>query len=168
MMDAVKYDGSDQHDWLLAQWYVEVKTNGDLENLFFKNNRAISKVLAYFQRDTYVFFQVREGKIVRMAWLEPHMTGGSFGLWITRGLRGRVETIHWIEAACLIGFELYPVLLAVTKQQNLVDSMQRFGYTFVGSIPYLWDGETAWVLSLVKEDLPHERRKQRRRVHAVS
>ncbi len=166
-MDAVRYDGSDQHDALVAQWFLEIKNSGDLANLFCPTYQHLGRIYAFFQRECAMVFQVREGRIVRLAWFEPQMSGAFFGCWVTPALRSRVETIHWIEAVSLLGFEQYKVLIATTKQDKLLDVLQRFGYTLVGAIPYIWQGEAAWVLSLVKEDLVHGQRHQRRRDRAA-
>ena len=63
-------------------------------------------------------------------------------------------------------FNAYPVILGVTKQEKLLPIHERWGYTVVGKLPAIFDGEAGWLVVLTKEQYDVAKQ-QRHAKHAV-
>jgi len=83
--------------------------------------------------------------------MEPAMSGAFFGLWCRDIRRHGKGILEATEEALDYGLSWYPVLMGVTKQENLLDAHRKLGYNVMGKMPAIFDGEDAWVVYITRE-----------------
>ena len=84
------------------------------------------------------------------AWLEPALSGAFVGLWCQDKMRHTKALLETVEEALDYGLYQYPVLIGVTKQENLLDAYRRLGYNVLGKVPLIFDGEDAWIAHITR------------------
>jgi hypothetical protein len=158
------YRRTELHDLAMIKWYSELCRTGDLEKVFTKSAHPLSRFFECFASPRELFFDTTKGLITFAMWFEPVMTGGALvGLWIAPDRRHHPSTYKLLITLYSKAFEVYPLLMGITKQEELLKPHLKLGYTCNGRLPGIWDGEDAWLLTLTKEDFTHGRRSNGRR-----
>lgn len=88
-----------------------------------------------------------------VSWVFPFMGGGTWGLWVRQDKRAsgsRVGLSH-IMRSLDFATTRHPVIVNTTKQPEIIAKTQRLGYTYIGMIPLLFDGEDCHVLHMTRE-----------------
>jgi hypothetical protein len=147
------YSPGQELDIELVQWWEHLVRDGDLTKLVGSSLWPLSAFLAHFAACPTLLYDTDEHGWTVVAWVFPFMGGGTFGCWIRpdQRLGGSRKNLRCIVNALHRGFDLYPVLINTTKQDAIVPKTEALGYTYVGKIPYLFDGESCHVLYMTKE-----------------
>jgi hypothetical protein len=148
------YRPGDRADLPLLHWYAQLVAADDLAKLVGPSLFPLAAFLRHFTDPRCVLFYEADAQGWWIAaWVFPLMGGGTWGLWLRpdkraagsrRALAFIVETLH-------AALTLYPVLVNTTKQDDVVAKTKRLGYTYLGRIPYLFEGEPCHVLYLTRE-----------------
>lgn len=158
----ILYDRSVEHDLLVSQWWAQLHTDGDIETLIFRDSRSLSRFLEMLQPPTQLLFETDGTRIIFAAWFQPAFDGAFYSLWIAKEWRTVPKALDLVHQSYAIGFEQWPVLMGVTKQARLKKSHERLGYVwYEPPIPYLFDGEPAWLVVLTKERWEDGRRRKK-------
>ena len=144
-----RYDGSDAHDALVLGWWHTLVTTGDLARTFMASLHPVGAFLAFWRSpDRPLLFRADARGLWFAGWFEPMMAGASAGLWARADYRLTRVGLSAVETFLATGLARWPVLIGVTKQEKLLRAHTRLGYTVLGEVPHLWDGERAWVVVL--------------------
>ncbi len=99
-------------------------------------------------------------------WLEPILSGAFVGLWISpkyRTTKAAARVTHdFFDRAT----QAFPVLIGLTKQARLLPIHRTIGFTHLGTVPRLFDGDDAHVVVLTREGFEHGWKGRARRGHA--
>jgi hypothetical protein len=85
------------------------------------------------------------------AWFEPVISGTLMGIWVEPKYRRSREVAQLVGKIYDAALSTYRVILGITKQERLLREHVKVGYEIVGGVPYLYDGETAWMVCLTRE-----------------
>ncbi len=137
-------------DLLLLSWWHTMATCDDLERGFSVELAPCGAFLASMRQCDLVYVADDTG-IWFAAWFEPKMCGAFYGLWIRSDKRHNHISQQLVLDSMSYGLERYRVLVLATLHQRVVDQGVRFGFTFMGTIPHLFDGEPTHVAWLDEE-----------------
>lgn len=158
-----RYARRDYEAYLLAQWWAEITVDGSRDLLFMPPN-ALGSTMAYFESpDVTLIYEVDERGLWFAMWFAPIFTGLSASMWCRRDRRGRREHLAAAEWGYDTALTVVPTLVGVTTQQRLLKAHERLGYTVVGVIPNLVNGQDAWIVALTREGWQARKARQVRR-----
>lgn len=151
----IVYDRSADHDALLAQWWARLWDAHEFERAFDDALVPLGAFLGHWRTGPRTLWMWVDVQGVWMAvWFEPVFSGAFMGLWIRRDYRrggcGR-QSLAGIHAAHRWAFSRWPVVLVVTKQEQLLRPLRKLGYTEGMVIPRLWNGCDTWVLTTTEK-----------------
>lgn len=154
------YNPADEaHGLLMAQVWGQAKASGDLEAMVADQSKSLPRFLKMLEPPTVTVFWTDEHGIGVLGWFEPIFGFAFFSLWVRPDRREhRQETLETVRQVYELGFKVFPAVLGITKQERLLKSHQRLGYTVVGEMPGLFDGDNAWLVMLTKENFEAHRR----------
>jgi hypothetical protein len=139
-------------DAIIAQWWVQLTEIGDLEKTFGTGCGALSQFYKLLTEPDRLFLYDIDDQGIALAFLVSPIMGGAFlTVWVAPRHRASPSMLATIEDAYGRIFTGYPVLLGVTRQERLLRVHQRWGYTILGKVPHIFDGQDAWVVVLTKE-----------------
>ena len=145
------YQPGPEDDLALLKAWDELVTSGELEKTFGRGAMALSsflKMLAPPEHQT--FYEVDDEGIWLLFTLSPAFGAAFVTLWVAKRRRHSHHQLAVVELAYEAAFQGFSLLLGVTKQERLLAQHQRWGYTVVGQVPGLWDGEAAWIVTLTE------------------
>lgn len=150
------YEPGQCYDAELLAWYTRLVADGDLEKLVGPSLWPLGAFLEHFRSCPMLYYDADSDGWWFASWAFPFMGGGTWGVWFREDRRGKVvsgrQGMRHIRASLEAAFAQYPVLVNVTKQPVVVPKTEKLGYTYLGSIPHLFEGETAHVLALSREN----------------
>lgn len=150
-----EYVRGQDYDTALAAWYVQLVKDGDLEKILGSSLWALGAFMEHFRSCCFLLYEADELGWWYVSWLFPFMHGGTWGVWFRQDRRGRINShrvgVQHLRESLRRAFEIYPVLVNTTKQPAIVAKTRKLGYTYLGEIPLLFDGEPCHVLYLTKE-----------------
>lgn len=149
----IRYTGTLEEDILLSTWWTQLMLSGDWEKCFLTPRTGLSHFYAHFLRDTPLFYVERRGKVGVAAWIEPSLVGSTFfSLWIAPEYRGSRFAVKAAKDIFTHLFTTYQVILSITTQESLLDLYRKIGYTVIGQIQGLGNGQSpVWLLSLTAQ-----------------
>ena len=158
------YEPGQNLDIELVQWWERLARDGDLAKLVGSSLWPLASFLAHFASCPMLLYDTDAEGWTIVAWAFPFMGGGTFGCWIRPDQRsgGKRAHLRFVVNALRRAFDLYPVLVNTTKQDAVVPKTEALGYTYLGRVPYLFDGEPAHVLYMTKEQFSDYARKWKR------
>ena len=159
----ILYDYEYSHDLLLAQWWARMREAGEFGRIFTKDLRPLGSFLAYFRPPRSLVFLTDAQGMWFAAWFEPVMSGAFAGLWLRPDYRRKKAGLEAVKSALELGLKRWPVLIGVTRKQELLRAHERLGYTVLGEIPGLAEGEPTWIVVLTQEGFNGHGRQGRRR-----
>ena len=150
----ILYSQGDQTaDDLLAQWWMRMRDEGELETTLLPSAHALGGFYKIFQAGADLVFEVDDHGIWIAAWAERFMAGAMFGLWIRKDKRGKPSTLKKLLEIYDLTFQQgVCAIMGVTRQPTLLPAHRKLGYNIGGKIPGLWDGHDAWFVVLTRED----------------
>lgn len=143
------YQPGPDDDLLMLKAWDELVTSGELEKTFGSGSLSLSswfKSIAPPGHQT--FYEVDDEGIWLLFTLSPAFGAAFVTLWVARRHRHSPSRLAAVELAYEAAFQGFSLLLGVTKQERLLAQHERWGYTVVGRVPGLWDGEDAWIVTL--------------------
>lgn len=149
--DLIRYDGSINHDYLLARWHQELVETNELLTTFSEQAAPLGAFMGYFRDKVGLWFAVDNNRITYAVWYEPVMSGVFLSTWCAIDYRRHRTLPLRFESVLDAATQLWPVILCVTRQPHLFPEMQKFGFQYVGEIPGLWDGTTISLLQLTRQ-----------------
>lgn len=149
----IVYQPSVANDLLLARWWGELHSSGEIQRMLMRDAHTLSGFMRMLQSPTILVLDTDEQGIWFAMWFEPIMSGAFVGVWIAERARHTKTAYDAVQRAHKTALQTTPILIAITKQEKLLDEFERFGYDRLCRIPRLFDGEDAWVLALTLEGL---------------
>lgn len=146
------YQAGQNLDLELLHWWTRLNQDGELDKLLGPSRWALGPFIADFSTCPLLMYDRDEIGWRYASWIFPFMGGGAFGCWIRPDLRlkGSRQSYNAFIETMRQGFKLYDVLVITTKQVPVVHKARKLGYTSNGEIPFLFEGETAYVLHMTK------------------
>ena len=138
----------------LLVWYMQLWQCEDMDKLLDHSLWSLSAFMRHFTDPNAILFYIEdEGGWYAAAWVFPMASGGSWGLWIRKDKRftGNRDMMNFIMETLAHGLDKYPVLVNATKQAEIVEKTERLGYTNMGKIPGLFDGQDCYLLYMTRE-----------------
>lgn len=150
----IGYSGKPEQDQLLADWWMRMDADGDLPRTFAAGSRTMRE-LFHMMAPPQVLFYERDAEGIWFAcWVEQLLSAACVGVWCrTDRRRSKGLLFSFLEALDLI-LRFAPVVIGITRHENLLASHTRLGYTVLGAVPNLFEGTTAgWVMVLTRDRL---------------
>lgn len=148
--ELIEYVPCPMHDILMFQWFGAICHTGEVRKLFLPYLWTISKFLEHLVKLPCVF-KTDDNGIWFWASYAPMLSGAQFDMWIRKDKRHTKACVEAMGEALERGFQHWPVLIGLTTQENLLDAHKRMGYSVVGKVPSLWEGQDVWVMHVTKE-----------------
>lgn len=147
----LEYKPDMQFDAILLQWYTDVVTSGAIKDLFNFRSRTLSGFYAALQPPIRLFVQLDERGMWFAAIVTPIFAGAELDIWVREDKR---KSKAWFESmfeALELCFTNYGTVIGLSTYEN-VATLERLGYTILGKIPNLWDGDRdLWVMYVTRE-----------------
>lgn len=160
------YTPGTEGDGPLLVWYSKLVESGDLQKIAGQSVWSLSGFMGQFTRpDASVFFAADERGWWAVAWGCPFVGGANWGFWLREDKRGGTEGPDFLFEFQTVAFEYFPVLIAVTKQESVVGKLTQLGYTVLGPVPYLFEGEPCYISYLTRDDFMQHARDWKEQIH---
>lgn len=150
------------HGMLLARWWAELHENKELLKTFSSEALPLPGFYKTFE-NAILSFEADEKGIWFACWCVPSLSGAFFSLWIAKRKRKSKAAYRLTMKCYKEALAIWPVLMGITKQQALLEEHKKLGYEIVGRIPYVWDGDEAWLVVLTQEKFRGNRKFSARR-----
>lgn len=144
------YEPSEEHDRWLRQWFAIMQHDDELERTFGQGVKTVDDLLHVMQEPATVYLETDETGPWFVSWIVPAgMDAAYFNLWVAKEHRHQyaIERIYQVLKCVFI---IFRVALVVTRQDQLANNAVRFGFTHLGVIPEIFDGQAAHVLYFSK------------------
>lgn len=152
--DVDLYKPGQDGDVELLHWYGQLVNCGDLQKLVGPSLYPLAPFMRHFiDPSVDLFYLSDENGWWIVGWTFPLMGGGTWGLWVRPESRrpGRARTaMTFIMDSLDLATQRFPVVVNTTKQPPVVAKTQRLGYTYLGVVPLLFEGEDCHVLHLTR------------------
>lgn len=147
------YNFGTNGDLPLLTWWAELGATGDLEILMGPSAQPISGFLHSLAPPTVILYEEDEKGWWIVVTITPFMGGALWGLWIRPDVRhtGRREGLRFIRNSLEIALASFPVVVNIARTDEVVAKTLKLGYTYVGVVPYLFDGTDCHVMHLTRE-----------------
>lgn len=148
------YQPGQRGDVELLTWYSQLVAGDDLQKLVGPSLFGMAAFLRHFTSPELTLWYIGdEHGWWGVAWCFPILGGGSWGLWLRPDKRGSGsrEVMAFTMDTLALAVSVYPVLVNTTKQAPVVAKTERLGYTYLGVIPRLFEGEDCHVLYMTSE-----------------
>ncbi len=144
------YTAQPMEDVWIANWHSELVQSQELEKIFFDKPYSLSSLYRIFAPPRSLFYGLdyAEEVISFAMWLEPSYFGAFFGMWIHPRRRYSPRHFRRFQVAMAMAMEFYPLLIAVTMQEHLTDSLHRLGFDRIGIIKNFVDGKPGWLFTM--------------------
>lgn len=156
-MPLALYRTTPQMDMFLSKVYTDIVYAGDGEKVLGERMQSLFGFLSGCQPPNICILGFDAGpRELNGAWMwtlmEPCYDGGFFSMWI-RPEKRRTKQAFALAWECYERFfDEFPVLLGVTHQEDLLEEHQRLGYTLLGKVRNLKQGQDVWIMTIHKED----------------
>ena len=146
-----KYASTPEEDIMIYLWWVEMRANGELGEVFASNCQSLGNFFPLFKPPNWLFYK-RDAKGPQlMLWASQLLSAVSVGIWLAPRSRIDPEVYRAVQLIYHALFQVYPVNVGITKRKKLLTTFESLGYNVVGKIDGLLDGETTWIVHLSKE-----------------
>lgn len=147
------YTPGQDNDMPLFSWYMELWRAEDMQKLLGPSLWPLAAFMRHFTDPTAsLFYLADEQGWWIAAWLFPMAGGGSWGLWVRKDMRDSAnrEGVNLIMETLAAGLERWPVLVNTTTQLDIIGKTEKLGYTYMGSIPHLFEGQDCYLLYMTR------------------
>lgn len=150
----------------LFKWYLQLVQTGDLQKIAGPSVWPIGGFMTQFTSPNASLFYAEDDKgWWAAAWASPFVGGANWGFWLREDKRGGCDGPDFLFEFQSVAFEYYAVLIAVTKQGAVVGKLEQLGYTVLGPVPYLFEGEPCYISYLTREDYTAHAEKWKEQIH---
>ena len=134
----------------LLHWYANLVSADDLHKLLGPSLWPMAAFMEHFRHADALWVLEDAQGWKAVAWTYPMISGGTWGLWVRPNGRQSRETLEFIMTTLDLATQTYPVLVNTTKQPDVVAKTERLGYTYLGKVPYLFEGEDCFILYMTR------------------
>lgn len=147
----LSYLPTSYHDYLLIDLWGKMERDKSLYGAMFIEVQSLLAFCHLLAKPSTRIALDREGPYF-CAWTERALSGISLGLWIREDHRKSRQCLihghHILEEL----FQQYPVVVVITRDEMTKRFHEHFGFIFDKGIPHLYEGDTAYISYLTKED----------------
>lgn len=162
------YYPSRENDLEIVRWWIRLERDGDLDKLMLEGGRTVNDLFRMVSAPKAMLYAATpEDGIWFAMWFEPCLNGAFCGAWLAKDKRGSRQGVYAFLDAWTWALAAFPVLIGVTKQTDLLRIHRRVGYTVLGSVPFLFDGQEATVMYLTRRAFRETLRRLRRPTEAL-
>lgn len=151
----IAYQPCEEHDALLLLWWKGLLETEEFDRVLPRRAHKLSSFFQVFQPPTFAMFAHDEdNRIWIAAWFDlfSDIDSGVFmHFWGREDMRHTREGILATHIIYDFATRTWPVVVGVTKHEDLLRIHRKVGYNIVGSIPKMLDGVDAWILYLTRE-----------------
>lgn len=157
-----RYEPTAEMDLAVAGMWSRMKQDGDLDKLFTKDGQSLSDLYSLFKgTNRGLFFEADEQYGIWFGmWFEQIMGVAFLGVWVAKPCRNTHRALKAVLTVYEHSLRYFPAILGVTKQEGLLDAHVSLGYTVMGEVPGMWDGQRAWLLMLTRAGFLSANRKR--------
>lgn len=138
-------------DILLLRWWQQMVEDGELLEVFGDCVATPSGFLSVFGDARTTLYYIADDDGIGLAlWYEPFMGNTALGMWGRKDWRKR----RWWEPlreTLREQLKLFPLVIAMTRNQNLVVAGPEMGFAVLGQVPFLYRGDTCTIEYLTRE-----------------
>lgn len=149
------YQPTIEHDLIFSNWYVHLNESGDFDRIFTERLRPLSQFMSNFQSPTITAFARDDAHNVWIcAWFATFSdiaSGVFMHMWCREDMRGTREQYNLTHLIYSFATTAWPVVIGITKHEDLLHIHRKLGYHIVGTIPKMLDQQDVWVLYLTRE-----------------
>lgn len=147
----ILYEPGPEEDLLLLQWYNTLMETGDLAKAFTSRMYSIGAFMANMRPPLILLYEADEQGIWFASWYDGVMSALVQGLWARKDKRGK-ELVPVVGRSMRMVFDYTDLIMGLTRFEKVAQSAQLYGAKSHGIIPLIWEGESAYLISLTKED----------------
>jgi len=139
-------------DLRLIHWWLRMRKDGDLDLTFLSSAHTLSGFMELWKTNELAYEYDDDGMTMAF-WLTRYMGTAMVGLWIRSDKRKHIPTLRSVMQAYQFVFDNGLLsIFGVTKQEDLLDEHRKLGYTVLGEVPGLWDGnQSGWIVVLTAD-----------------
>lgn len=150
------YAGTVDEDIAITHLWHDLQSTGEITKLVATNAYSLSGFFSLLKLPNVAFYTQRGQDIESLHWLEQVSTSADaifFSSWWRPDGRGSKR--HSIVSSLVyqLVFSLdRKLIIGITKQENLLPLHKKIGYHVHEPIPYLFNGQTGWIMHLTEHD----------------
>lgn len=139
------------HDWVLIDLWGKMQRDGSIEGAMLPSAQSLLSFCHLLAKPDETHFAMdREGPYF-CAWTEPIMSGISLGLWVREDKRKSRQCLIFGHKVLETLFKRFPIVIVITQNEMTRRFHQHFGFISSYEIPYIYNGNTAYISYLTKE-----------------
>jgi hypothetical protein len=150
------------NDLEIVRWWVRMERDGDLDKLMMEGARSVSDLFRLVQPPKAMLWLLDDEGVWFAMWFEQCFGGAFCGAWLRQDRRGSRQGVWAFLDAWTWALTAWPVLIGVTKQPELAAIHRKVGYTTLGAIPTIFDGQEATIMYLTRSAFRETLRRLRR------
>ena len=139
------------HDWVLVDLWGKMQRDRSLEGSILTNAQTLHAFMSLLAHPGETRFALDAQGPYFCTWCEPVMSGISLGLWVREDKRKSRQCLIFGHQVFAELFKRYKVILVITRDETTKQFHEHFGFTFGCVIPYIYDGDSAYISFLTKE-----------------
>jgi hypothetical protein len=162
-LDIKAYAGTPAEDNMILDWWSQLVTTTELDEIFSKSCYSLSKFYKLFQRPNWLFYKANKEGLQLAVWAEPAFSTAFVGMWVAPTSRHSKSVFRSIQLIYYTLFTFFHCLMGVTKQEKLLTTHVKLGYNVVGKVDGLLDDQPAWIVHLSKKSFENSRLNPKKR-----
>ncbi len=147
------YTGEDSQAVALVNWWLVLKSSGDVELAF--RETGLINWLRLFEPPADFIFDVDDKGIWIGALFSERDGGVNLSFWVRKDRRSSKGMLRWWEELHTNVLEIYPFVLISSRIDSVVEQAVRLGYTEIGPVP---DGSNR--LAIIDKEMWDDRAKK--------
>lgn len=144
-------------DLALLNWYMTLNAEGSIATAFGPSMWPLSVFVKTLSDPcNRVFYLEDERGWWAVAWITPLGGAMTWGFWVREDVRGTKGPKHdegfsLVMDSLRVTLTYVPLVLSMTKQAHAVKLLLGLGFTYLGHVPYLFDGDECDTFYLTRE-----------------
>jgi len=146
-----------EEEIILAQWWEQLRINGDSQHLFPVTNISLTAFLGLFNKPNVLLHYAldEEGAVKVAGWLEQANHAKEHCMYITwwanEKLRGSKEFMRYTFSILDIYTTSVPVIIAFGPRPEIAKLQRSIGFDIIGSVPMMFNGRDCNVMYITRE-----------------
>lgn len=141
----------------LLRWYERMAADGSIKTALGASLWPLSAFISHFSNpEVCVFVLSDDDGWWAVTWVAPVMAGWSCGFWIRDDVRGTKgprhdEAMGLMMDSLALSLQQRPLMLSITTQPHVAAIVERAGFTHLGRVPLLFDGQDCDIHYITRE-----------------
>jgi len=155
-------------DLPLLRWWAFLGSSGEIAEVMGASARSLGAFLKVLAPPNVIFYMEDAQGWWGVVTVAPFMAGMTWGCWLRADKRQSREALRFLADTLDFTLAQSPVVVNIARSEAVVAKSVKLGYTYIGAIPDLFDGETCHILYLTRDAFEAKKQKDWSRLWATA